>query len=130
MEKATVSTFISEICHAIYAVLKDTYLSPPQSKEEWLEVCGKFEEIWDMPHVIGCLDGKHIRTECLKLILLLATCGANYCFTLFDLGQFGSNNDSGVLSSFQLDEMFEDELLHVPEDWKLNDSDNDSVSYF
>ena len=63
-------------------------------------------------------------------ILLLAICGANYCFTLFDLGQFGSNNDSGVLSSFQLDEMFEDELLHVPEDWKLNDSDNDSVSYF
>ena len=73
MEKAIASTFISETCHAIYAVLKDTYLSPPQSKEEWLEVCGKFEELWDMPHVTGCLDGKHIRTECLKL-------SETYCF--------------------------------------------------
>ena len=33
--KATVSKIISETCDAIYTVLKDTYLSPPQSKEEW-----------------------------------------------------------------------------------------------
>ena len=26
--------------------------------------------------------------------------------------------------------MFEDELLHVPEDRKLNDSDNESLPYF
>ena len=27
-------------------------------------------------------------------------------------------------------EMFEDELLHVPEDRKLNDIDNESLHYF
>ena len=72
-----------------------------------------------MPHVIGCLDGKDIRIECPKLsrtvnhnykgsfsIALLAICDANYCFTLFDLGQFGSNNDSGVLASSQIGEIF------------------------
>ena len=104
--KATVSKIISETCDAIYTVLKDTYLSPPQSKEEWLEISSKFEELWDMPHVIGCLDGKRSRIECPNLsgtlyhnykgffsIVLLAICDANYCFTLFDLGQFGSNND-------------------------------------
>ena len=63
-------------------------------------------------------------------IVLLAICDANYCFTLFDLGQFGSNNDTGVLASSQMDEMFEDELLHLPEDRKLNDSDNESLAYF
>ena len=72
-----------------------------------------------MPHVIGCLDGKDIRIECPKLsrtvnynykgffsIALLEICDANYCFTLFDLGQFGSNNDSGVLASSQIREIF------------------------
>ena len=141
--KATVSKIISETCDATYTVLKDTYLFPPQSKEEWLEISSKFEELWDMLHVIGCLDDKHIRIECPKLsgtlyhnykgffsIVLLAICDANYCFTLFDLGQFGSNNDSGVLASSQMNEMFEDELLHVPEDRKLSDSDNESLPYF
>ena len=32
--KATVSKIISETCDAIYTVLKDNYLSPPQNKEE------------------------------------------------------------------------------------------------
>ena len=112
--KATVSKIISETCDAIYTVLKDTYLPPPQSKEEWLEISSKFEELWDRPHVIGRLAGKHTRIERPKLsgtvyhnykglfsIVPLAICDANYCFTLFDLGQFGSNNDSGVLASSQ-----------------------------
>ena len=127
----------------MYTVLKDTYLSPPQSKEEWLEVSSKFEELWDIPHVIGCLDGKHIRIECPKLseilyynykgffsIVLIAIFDTNHCFSLFDLGQFGSSNDSGVLASYQMGEMFEDQLLHVPEDRKLSDSDNESLPYF
>ena len=127
----------------MYTVLKDTYLSPPQSKEEWLEISSKFEELWDIPHVIGCLDGKHIRIECPKLteilyynykgffsIVLLAIFDTNYCFSLFDLGQFESSNGSGVLASSQIGEMFEDEFLHMPEDRKLNDSDNKSLPYF
>ena len=32
--KATVSKILAETCQAIYDVLKETYLSPPQSKEE------------------------------------------------------------------------------------------------
>ena len=123
-------------------MLKDTYLSSPQSKEEWLKMSSKLEELWDMPHVIGRLDGKNARIEGQKLsrkvyhnykgffsIVLLAICDANYCFTLFDLGQFGSSYDNGALASFQMGEMFEYELLHVPEDRKLNNTDNKSLPY-
>ena len=127
--------------NAIHTVLKDTYLSPPQSKEEWLEVSSKFEEIWNVSQVTECLDGKHIRIERLKLsgTLYLKYKGflsrllpqyVTRITALFCLGNFWSNNDSGVLASSQIGEMFEDELLHVSEDRKLNDSDNENLPIF
>ena len=87
----------------------------------------EFEERWNFPHVVGCLDGKHIRMECPKesgtlyhnykgffSIVLMAICDANYCFTFFDLGQYGSNNDSGVLSNSQLGHLFDSNGLNIP----------------
>ena len=56
-------------------------------------------------------------------MVLFAICDANYCFSLFDLGQFGSNNDSEVLANSQMGEMFQDDLLHVPPDTKLQKDD-------
>ena len=95
-----------------------------------------------MPHAIGCIDGKHIRIECPQLsgsiyhnykgffsIVLLAICDINYCFTLFDLGQYGSNNDSGVLAHSQMRQMFEKNELNVPEDAKLEETHEQSIPY-
>ena len=134
--KATMSKIISETCKAIYTVLKDPYLTPPDSKEEWLEIFKNFEEVWNMPHVTECIDGKHVRVECPKLsgtlyynykgffsIVLMALCGANYCFTLFDLGQYGSNNDSGILANSEIGKMFEEDQLNVSPDCKLSEDD-------
>ena len=30
-------------------------------------------------------------------MVLLTACDAKYCFTMFKVGQYGNNNDSGVL---------------------------------
>ena len=32
-------------------------------------------------------------------MVLMAVCDTNYCFSLIDTGQYGSNNDSGVLAA-------------------------------
>ena len=113
--KSTVSRIISETCDAIYQSLKDDYLRCPASTSEWLAIADDFKEIWNFPHVIGALDGKHIRIECPKnsgslyynykgfySIVLMAMCDARYTITLFDIGQYGSNNDSGILSKSRM----------------------------
>ena len=87
--------------------------------------------------------GKHIRVECPKLsgtlyynykgffsIVLMAICDANYCFTMFDLGQYGSNNDSGILANSEMGQMLDNDLLNVPEDSKLTDNHEETLPYF
>lgn len=38
----------------------------------------------------------------------MAICVANYNFTLVDIGQYGSNNDSGVLAKSEMGEAFDE----------------------
>lgn len=96
-----------------------------------------------MSHAEGCVNGKHTGIGCQKLsrtfyynykeflsTVLLAICDSNYCFTLFGLGQYGPSDDSGILKNSQMDQMFEDELLQVPTDRKLQKDDFNSYLYF
>ena len=65
--KATVSKIVAETSDAIYSVLKETYLSSPKTKEDWLRISQEFEDKWNMPHTVGCIDAKYVRIECPKL---------------------------------------------------------------
>ena len=133
--KATVSKIVSETCEVIFNVLKKNYILPPRNAVDWLNISEEFHKFWNMPHVIGCIDGKHVRVECPKRsgslyhnykgffsIVLMAICDANYCFTLFDLGQYGSNNDSGILANSKMGDLFKTNSLNVPGDSNLDDS--------
>ena len=132
MGKARVINIVAETSNAIYQVLKERDLSALHTKEEWFKISQEFEENWNMPHAIRWIDGKHIRIVCPKLtgtqyynykgffsIVLMAVCDASYCFTMIDLGQYGSNNDSGVLASSVMGEMFDNGEMNLPAPSKI-----------
>ena len=60
------SRIISEICAAIFEALAGGYLHPPSSTEEWENVARDFQKTWNLRHVVGTIDGKHIRIQCTK----------------------------------------------------------------
>ena len=47
-------------------------------------------------------------------MVLLAVCDARYCFTLFDVGEYGSNNDSGILGNSKLGRRFGNGEMSIP----------------
>ena len=85
-------------------------------------------EMWNMPHVIRAFDGKHVAMDCPKssgtqdynykdiyILVLLAVCDVTYNFTMVDVGQYGSKNDSGVLINSELGQKFEECSSDLPE---------------
>ena len=134
--RSTVSAIIKETLDAIYKVLSPVYLKPPTTSEEWVAISKDFEDIWNMPYVIGAIDGKHIAMQCPKnsgtqdynykglySLNLLAFCDACYNFSMIDVGQYGSNNDSGVLLNSEMGQGFEENKLNVPDQTFLKDTD-------
>ena len=126
--KTTVSHIIQETLDAIWQVLKDKYVNPPQSASQWLHISREFESVWQLPHCIGAIDGKHIAIQCPKnsgslyynykgwfSIVLMAVCDAHYNFTLLDVGQYGSTNDSSVLNSSEMGKALENGNLNLPD---------------
>ena len=64
--KTAVCKIVAETSGAIYSVLEKPYLLPPKTKEDWLRIAQEFKDKCNMPHTIGCIDGKHVRIECPK----------------------------------------------------------------
>ena len=110
--RQTVSSIIKETCRAIWQVLNEKYLSGPKLPRGWKNIAEQFMQLWNFPNCIGTIDGKHIAIECpinssslyhnykgFFSIILLAICDAHYIFSFINIGDYGRNNDSGVLEN-------------------------------
>lgn len=128
MGKATVSNIIQETCQAIWDALNEEYLRPPTSTEEWKNIAKEYMELWNFPHCVGAIDGKHIAIQCpgnsgslfynykgFFSIVLMAVCDAHYVFSLVNIGDYGSNNDSGVLQNSAMGRALESNTLGIPD---------------
>jgi len=56
----TVSAIISETCAVIWKKLCPLVLPLIINTEEWLRIAKTFNDIWNFPHCIGAIDGKHV----------------------------------------------------------------------
>ena len=125
--RTTVSKIAAETCAAIYEALAPVYLRPP-NRNEWKEISDQYMETWNMPHVIGALDSKHIALDYPKgsvtqeynykgfySLFLLAIYGAKFNFTMVDVGQYCSNIDTGVVINSEMGQNFEESSFDLPE---------------
>ena len=102
-----------------------------------------FQETWNLPHVVCAIDGKHIRIHCPKQsgilfhnykgffsFVLLTICVARYCFPLFDVGQYGSNNNAGVLANSNIGKKIGAGKMSIPPPRHLEGSSLDPFPYY
>ena len=141
--RSTITGIIYEVTIAIWNALQTKYLRSPSREEEWSSIADEFENDWNFPHCIGAIDGKHIAMECPRGTgtqyhcykgffsqVLLAVCDANYCFTVLDVGNYGSNNDAGVLSNSKMGKYLKGKKFSVPTPEKLHGCSLEKTPYF
>ena len=63
-------------------------------------------------------------------VVLFAACDADYCFTLFDFGSYGRNNNCGMFSNSLMGEGHETNTLKIPEDEPLDGCKFTPLPYF
>lgn len=96
--------FISISCQTFYIKFQT-----PNTTEGWKKLADGFSQTCNFPHVVGALDGKHIRITCPPgsgsyffnyknyfSIILMGLVDSNYQFTFVDVGAEGKASDGGV----------------------------------
>ncbi|XP_039278270.1 protein ALP1-like [Nilaparvata lugens] len=127
MGKSTVANIVKETVTAIWDELQPLYMPTP-SEEDFSKIANDFAEIWNFPHVIGCLDGKHIRIKCpdnsaamffnyrkFFSIVLQGLVDASYKFITVDVGGYGKQSDGGTFLASHLHKFIESEDITFPE---------------
>lgn len=115
----------------VSCIIMILFVSDPPHKGRMVDrVAEQFKTRWNFPHVLGALDGKHIRINCppgsgsyfynykmFYSIILMAVVNAQYEFIFVDVGAEGKASDGGVWKKTSLFEYLSDELnpLNVPE---------------
>ncbi|XP_071653384.1 uncharacterized protein, partial [Temnothorax longispinosus] len=137
---STVHKIIKETCDVFGRLLGPIYLRAP-SREEYLQIAEGFWTLWNFPHCLGAIDGKHVDAQCPPnsgtlyfnyhkrySIVLLAVCDHNYQFTLVDIGSMGKNSDAGIYGNSDLN--VTNEMLDIPEGTSCLSGIDIQVPYF
>ena len=111
MEKTTVCRNVNEVCEAIWNSLKPDFGRMRFTEDKWLAGSKDYEELWNFPHCLGAIDGKHVIIQAphysgsmfynykgTHSIVVLALCDARYHFLGVDISDTGQHSDGGVLA--------------------------------
>nr|CAH7746402.1 unnamed protein product [Callosobruchus chinensis] len=121
ISKQSISNIVPEVYQALIVALKENikylvFLRMPSSEGKWLRVAASYENMWNFPHCIGAVDGKHVVLQAPMnsgsdfynykstfSIVLFGLVDANYNFLFVDVGCQGRISDGVV---FQNSESF------------------------
>ena len=65
MSKSVVSKIVPQACEILWNVLQPDVMPLPDERK-WKHITKEFEELWQFPHCLGSLDGKHIMIQAPK----------------------------------------------------------------
>lgn len=99
----------------------------PTTTSERLQISSEFEELWQFPHCLGSIDGKHIRIippagsgsyyfnyKKTHSIVLMAIANAQYEFIYCDVGANGRVSDGGVINNTGFYDKLVEGKLNIP----------------
>jgi len=108
MGDTTVGRIVKETDEILWEELHPLHMPLPTT-ESLKSNAKEFENVWNFSHVVGCLDGKHIRIVYLTdsgamffnykkyfSVVLQRLVDANYKFITVDMGGFGKQSDGGT----------------------------------
>jgi hypothetical protein len=126
----------------IWDILNPIYVPKPK-KQDWIKISNGYLERWNLPNCIGSIDGKHVDIQApnksgtlyfnyMKTfsLVLMAVCDYNYCFTMVDVGAYGSQSDGGVLENSQFGKAMLECSLDIPGDKNLPGTETPFPHYF
>jgi hypothetical protein len=135
------------LIHSLFFILYALYFlfQTPSSEQEWENVAQGFMHRWNLPHVIGAVDGKHIRIRCPKnsgslfhnykgyfSVVLMGVVDHDYKFIYAHVGAEGRASDSRIWrdSDFFQDVDSAENVLHIPEPSHVAGMEEDLPYYF
>ncbi|XP_063242786.1 uncharacterized protein LOC134542451 [Bacillus rossius redtenbacheri] len=131
ISKQAIGGIVTEVCSALIEVLKEN-IKLPKNPAEWMEVVKVFEDLWNLPHCVGAIDGKHVIIQSPMnsgsefynyksqfSIVLFALVDGNYNFLFADVGCQGRISDGGVFNNSKLYDMMTKRTLGLPSPTEL-----------
>jgi hypothetical protein len=103
----------------------------PSTQEEWLAISHEFEKMWNFPHCLGAMDGKHVVLQApmnsgseffnyksnFSIVLFAVVDADNFIFA--DVGCQGRISDGGVFKNCKLWKKLATNSLSLPEESNL-----------
>ena len=134
MGDTTVGRIVNETLEILWEELHPLHL-PLSITESLKNNANEFENVWNFPHVFGCLDGKHICIVCPTdsgamffsykkyfSVVLQGLVDENYKFITVDMGSFGKQSDGGMFLASDFFSFIDGKRVSFPEPDFLPDS--------
>ena len=99
----------------------------PGDADDWRLIGVNYEHVWNFPHCVGAMDGKHVLirapdnsgTQFFNYkgtfsVVLLAVIDAAYRFIYIDVGSYGRNSDGGIFKRSSIRRALDDGRLNLP----------------